>query len=80
LLRRDSLYGRWRVHGNAGRIPLFGFFLRRGALELSAYLRLERGTLERRALQKGKIKGKERVKGKIKGKVQENEQGRRSKG
>jgi hypothetical protein len=66
--------------GDGGHIPLFGFCLRRGALELSAYLHLEGGTLERRELQKGKIKGKTIVKGTSKEKVKAKAQGKRSKG
>jgi hypothetical protein len=63
------------MHGKGGKIPFFGFFVRRGTLELSAHLHLEGGTLERRVIQQGKSKGKERVKSTRKGKVKAKEQG-----
>jgi hypothetical protein len=37
LLRRGALYVRWRAHDKRGRTLLLSFFLRRGALELSAH-------------------------------------------
>jgi hypothetical protein len=66
FLRRGALYGRWRVHGKEGHTHLWSFFLRRGALKLSAHLSLEGGTLERRELQQGKSKGKQGLKAQAK--------------
>jgi hypothetical protein len=80
VLRRGTLYGRWRVHGQEGCTLLWSFWLRRGTLKLSVHLSLEGGTLDWRVLYQGKIKGKARVKCTSKGKVKEKEQWKRYKG